>query len=217
MGEMRCPHCGSPVMVRGRQWECGWCGDSGFLARPPEPREAPDSGLHFTLELRWQEPEEEKPDLAVLEDAVARWDFSRYRDGLRDFLLAVFPELGARRSGEELRAMDAEDLLNPLWKESPALALAVWRRVLDTAEARLQDPATAEYLLRDLPGNAPGEGEARELVLRALEQDARFARQLFSSAWAGCLQEELLRAGAPALREALTVLLERNPYYKRFP
>lgn len=216
MGEMRCPHCGSPVMVRGRQWECGWCGDSGFLARPQETREAPDSGLRFTLEVRWQEPEAEKPDLAALEDAVARWDFSRYRDGLRDFLLSAFPELEAGRSGEDLRALDAEDLLNPLWKQSPALALAVWRRVLDTAEARLQDPAVAEYLLCDLPGNAPGEGEARELVLRALEQDEGFARQLFSSAHVGFLQEDLLRAGKPALREKLTGLLKQNPYYKGF-
>ena len=28
---IRCPHCGSPVMIRGNRWECGWCGDSGRL------------------------------------------------------------------------------------------------------------------------------------------------------------------------------------------
>ena len=28
---MRCPYCGSPVTVRGDFWECGYCGDSGFL------------------------------------------------------------------------------------------------------------------------------------------------------------------------------------------
>ena len=32
---MRCPWCGSPVMIRGSQWECGWCGDSGILKRTP--------------------------------------------------------------------------------------------------------------------------------------------------------------------------------------
>ena len=32
---MRCPWCGSPVMIRGSQWECGWCGDSGSLKRTP--------------------------------------------------------------------------------------------------------------------------------------------------------------------------------------
>ena len=33
MATIRCPHCGSPVMVRGNRWECGWCGDSGALKR----------------------------------------------------------------------------------------------------------------------------------------------------------------------------------------
>lgn len=32
MNTFRCPHCGSPVMLRGNWWECGWCGDSGYLA-----------------------------------------------------------------------------------------------------------------------------------------------------------------------------------------
>ena len=32
---MRCPWCGSPVMIRGPSWECGWCGDSGRLKRTP--------------------------------------------------------------------------------------------------------------------------------------------------------------------------------------
>ena len=38
MTAIRCPHCGSPVRVRGRRWECGWCGDSGGLSslRPSE-------------------------------------------------------------------------------------------------------------------------------------------------------------------------------------
>ena len=32
---MRCPWCGSPVMIRGSSWECGRCGDSGSLKRTP--------------------------------------------------------------------------------------------------------------------------------------------------------------------------------------
>lgn len=31
MNSFRCPHCGSPVMLRGNSWECGWCGDSGYF------------------------------------------------------------------------------------------------------------------------------------------------------------------------------------------
>lgn len=32
---MRCPSCGSPAMIHGSTWECGWCGDSGRLKRTP--------------------------------------------------------------------------------------------------------------------------------------------------------------------------------------
>ena len=32
MATIRCPHCGSPVMVRGRWWECGYCGDCGKIS-----------------------------------------------------------------------------------------------------------------------------------------------------------------------------------------
>lgn len=28
----RCPHCGSPVILRGNHWECGWCGDHGDVS-----------------------------------------------------------------------------------------------------------------------------------------------------------------------------------------
>lgn len=28
----RCPHCGSPVTMRGNRWECGWCGDHGDVS-----------------------------------------------------------------------------------------------------------------------------------------------------------------------------------------
>lgn len=32
---MRCPWCGSQVMIHGSQWECGWCGDFGLLTNIP--------------------------------------------------------------------------------------------------------------------------------------------------------------------------------------
>ena len=28
---VRCPNCGSPAKINGKQWECGWCGDYGYL------------------------------------------------------------------------------------------------------------------------------------------------------------------------------------------
>lgn len=37
---IQCPHCGSPVMIRGRRWECGWCGDSGGIGSLPSSERA---------------------------------------------------------------------------------------------------------------------------------------------------------------------------------
>ena len=31
VSRLSCPRCGSPVMLRGSHWECGWCLDSGDL------------------------------------------------------------------------------------------------------------------------------------------------------------------------------------------
>ena len=27
-----CPTCGSPATIRGSQWECGYCGDTGTIS-----------------------------------------------------------------------------------------------------------------------------------------------------------------------------------------
>ena len=39
---MRCPNCGAEVMIRGTQWECGYCGDCGRLAPQPQ-QDIPES------------------------------------------------------------------------------------------------------------------------------------------------------------------------------
>ena len=45
---MRCPSCGSPAMIHGSTWECGWCGDSGRLKRTPVQQPA-EITLTFSL------------------------------------------------------------------------------------------------------------------------------------------------------------------------
>ena len=44
---MRCPWCGSPVRISGDRWECGYCGDAGFLDLTPEPE------LSFTMTVSY--------------------------------------------------------------------------------------------------------------------------------------------------------------------
>lgn len=82
---IRCPHCGSPVMIRGRQWECGWCGDSGGIGSlPPSERakltQSTDDSctLTFSVTVTNTSDDEDLPryfSCAELEDMVRRWDF----------------------------------------------------------------------------------------------------------------------------------------------
>ena len=46
---MNCPWCGSPVMVRGSSWECGWCGDFGSLQRTPAKKSPNTAQITLTL------------------------------------------------------------------------------------------------------------------------------------------------------------------------
>ena len=48
---MRCPWCGSPVMIRGSSWECGWCGDFGSLQRTPEKKSQNTAQITLTLSI----------------------------------------------------------------------------------------------------------------------------------------------------------------------
>ena len=46
---MRCPWCGSPVMIRGSSLECGWCGDFGSLQRTPAKKSPNTAQITLTL------------------------------------------------------------------------------------------------------------------------------------------------------------------------
>ena len=48
---MRCPWCGSPVMIRGSSWECGWCGDFGSLQRTPAKKSQNTAQITLTLSI----------------------------------------------------------------------------------------------------------------------------------------------------------------------
>lgn len=46
---MNCPWCGSPVMIRGSSWECGWYGDFGSLQRTPAKKSQNTAQITLTL------------------------------------------------------------------------------------------------------------------------------------------------------------------------
>ena len=218
---IRCPHCGSPVMIRGSRWECGWCGDFGALSSLPASERAKlDDTARVTVTVTVNEPEEEPPKeftQAQLEAMVRRWDFTDNEDAILGLLLATFPEAASYVEADDL---GAEELLGAIYEKNPALAVDMWRKVLDVAQDHLQEPERAEYLLCDLMGNIWYGAISLWFILKAMKQDENFARQVFGNAYVGYPQEALLKAcddaGEPKLKAKLTLLLESNPHFNGF-
>lgn len=193
MTKIRCPHCGSPVRLRGQRWECTWCGDFGSLASlSPTQKAKLLQAVRTPERLASEHPRtaqaqdnlQPAPDYAALEDAVRSWDFSQYEWACRDLLLAAFPDAARRFSPVECAGMDTMDLLLAVAEADPDTAVAMMELLLNTAEGHLQQEDTA--------------------------------RQLFQNAYVDTPQEDLIRAcgqlGQPELQRKLLVLLDENPY-----
>ena len=214
-----CPHCGSPVRVRGNRWECGWCGDFGALSSLPASERAKLDGTdRITVTITVAVPDDEAPKeftQAELEAMVRRWDFTENENAIRDMLLATFPEAA---SYDEANDLGAGELLGAVYEKNPELAVEMWRKVLDVAQEHLQELERAEYLLCDLIGDVWYGSISLWFMLKAMKQDENFAQQVFGSAYVGYLQEELLKAcddsGETELKAKLTALLDVNPHFE---
>lgn len=192
MATIRCPHCGSPVMIRGSRWEYGWCGDFGSISslHPSEKAklmQAASPTIQITVMVTDTSAEEAPRSFsrAELEDMVRRWDFSENEWACRDLLIAAFPEAVRRWPTEELFEMDTMDLLVETGEHDPETAIQMMQLLLDTAESRLQDPEPAYFLLGNELYDLCLSGYIRPKLLDHLKTDDRLARQLFQSAYVG--------------------------------
>ena len=223
MATIRCPHCGSPVRIRGSRWECGYCGDFGSISslHPSEKAKlmgAATPTVQVTVTVT-DSSEEETPrrfSRAELEDMVRRWDFSENEWACRDLLIAAFPEAVSRWSEEELAEMDTMDLLVETGQREPETALEMAKLLLNTAEEHLQDKEVASQLLNWDMYDLLVSDDMLPLLVEELKWDDQLACQLFQSAYVGRPQEEILNAcgrlGEKDLQRKLLNLLERNPF-----
>ena len=228
MATIRCPHCGSPVMVRGNCWECGWCGDFGSTsslfpseqAKLVSEKSTPQVTLSFTVSVEDTTPPPRHFTRTELVDMVRRWDFSENEWACRELLIADFPDAVRRWTVEELEDMDTQELLYETGDSDPQTTVQMMKLLLDTAESHLQEPEVAEQLLRwdmcDLCRNQ----FVQVPLLKQLKHDDRLARQLFQSAYVGDIQEDLLDAcdwfGEAELKKHLYSLLTQNRYFEGF-
>ena len=225
MATIRCPHCGSPVIIRGNRWECGWCGDFGGVSslQPSEKAKLMQSAtpsISFTITVTdTSDDEEETPrsfSRSELEDMVRRWNFSEDEWACRDLLIAAFPEAVRRWSIDELSEMDTMDLLVETGEYDPETAIQMMKLLLDTAESHLQDPEPAYFLLGNELYDLCLSGYIRLRLLDHLKTDDCLARQLFQSAYVGSPQEDILLSGSQLgereLRQKLLNLLACNSF-----
>lgn len=228
---IRCPHCGSPVMIRGNRWECGWCGDFGAISslHPSEKAKlmqaaAPSVQITFTVTDTTEEPEEEASprcfSRSELEDMVRRWDFSENEWACRDLIIAAFPKAIGHLTAEDLENMDTQSLLLEVSDKDPDIAIDMIVLLLNTVEEKLKHSAVAQQLLgQDIEGTLR-DPFVQGPLLQRLKLDSRLANYLFQSAYTGVLQKDLLEAcdwfGETALKEHLYSLLEQNPYFNGF-
>ena len=224
MATIRCPHCGSPVMIRGSRWECGYCGDFGSISslQPPEKAkllQAAAPSVQVTITVTGPSHKEEPPrgfSRSELEDMVRRWDFSENEWACRDLLIAAFPEAARRWTAEELKEMDTMDLLLETGRREPETALEMVKLLLNTAEEHLQDQEAANQLLGWDMYDLLVSDDMLPLLVGELAYDDRLAHQLFQSAYVDRPQEEILNAcgrlDEKRLQQKLLELLKRNPF-----
>ena len=227
MATIRCPHCGSPVMIRDSRWECGWCGDFGSISslQPSEKAKlmqaAPSVQITITVTGAEDGPDEENSprsfSRAELEDMVHRWDFDENEWACRDLLLAAFPDAVRRWSPEEQQNMLTMDVLLGVSEYDPHTAIRMMQLLLDTAEEQLTKREVAEQLFSwDLHDLLLSE-DIQRLLLEELKWDDRLASQLFQSAYVGEPQESLLEVcdqlGETDLKTHLQALLTENLYF----
>lgn len=227
MATIRCPSCGSPVMLRGKRWECGWCGDFGELSSLSRSDKAKLARavnstipVKITVTVTDDSHSEDKKgkvfDQKALEDMVKRWDFSENEWACRDLLIAAFPQAVKPWTPEELSEMDTMDLLVETGERDPDTAVQMIKLLLDTAEEHLQTPAAARQLLGYEMYDVLMDENVLPPLVQQLKEDDRLAFQLFCSAYAGRPQEKILQAcgrlGESELQKELLELLEINPF-----
>lgn len=128
-------------------------------------------------------------------------------------ILADFPELFQWFSAEEFSEMDVLDLLEEVAERDQTLSLRMWRDVLETAKACLQDAETGAELM-DWITSYVLMREWKDELIELLEKEEELARLLFQESGAVDFQEDVLRmCGAKRnfrLGERLLKLLKEN-------
>lgn len=141
---MNCPWCDSPVTIYGSQWECGWCGDFGWLTNIPTQNRTSTQvkitlklsfAYHIDLTEKWSGMKKALCQLAPennsLSQLLGKVLLHSISEGIRH---AALPD---EKKGEELRAFmsNTPDLM--LGESAETIMRGVRQGVLFREEAAL--------------------------------------------------------------------------------
>lgn len=208
---MNCPTCGAPNVILHKDiWECGWCGDSGFIPqRIQDARRAAKTvripkEITLTLTVEPSENEDTPEQPIFFDSAVER-------------IVEQFPELKDEYESETLSGMMGAQLLEEVYRTDPQKAIAMWRS-LPEKQAPLRDPRRAEdffYLLDFLWEHEDYNEDVLAPLLDAVRKDDTLAEMVFRSHYVCKLHQYLIRAAIEQdkmeLTEHLYALLQSNP------
>ena len=208
---MNCPTCGAPDVILHKDiWECGWCGDFGFLPRSViEARKAAKTvhmpkEITLTLTVAPRENEDAPEQPIFFDSAVER-------------IVEQFSELKDEYESETLSGMMGAQLLEEVYRTDPQKAIAMWRSLPEKQEP-LRDPHRAEdsfYLLDFLWEHEDYNKDVIAPLLDAVQKDDTLAEMVFRSRYVCKLHLYLIQAALEqrktALAEHLYALLQSNP------
>ena len=207
---MNCPTCGAPNVILHKDiWECGWCGDSGFIPqRIQDARRAAKTAripkeITLTLTVEPSENEDAPKQPFFFDSAVER-------------IVEQFPELKDEYESEALSGMMGAQLLEEVYRTDPQKAIAMWRSLPEKQEP-LRDSDRAEnffYLLDFLWENEDYNKDAIAPLLDAVRKDDTLAEMMFRSHYVCRLHLYLIQAAfeqsKTELAEHLYALLQSN-------
>lgn len=208
---MNCPTCGAPNVILHKDiWECGWCGDSGFI--PQRIQDAHRAAktvripkeITLTLTVEPSENEDTPEQPIFFDSAVER-------------IVEQFPELKDGYESEALSGMMGAQLLEEVYRTNPQKAIAMWRSLPEKQEP-LQDDFLSEdffYLLDFLWYYKEFDEDAIAPLLDAIQEDDVLAKMVFRSRYVCTLHLYLIQAALEQrkteLAEHLYALLQSNP------
>lgn len=208
---MNCPTCGAPNVILHKDiWECGWCGDSGFIPqRIQDARRAAKTvripkEITLTLTVEPSENEDAPKQPIFFDSAVER-------------IVEQFPELKDEYESETLSGMMGAQLLEEVYRIDPQRAIAMWRSLPEKQEP-LRDSDRAEdffYLLDFLWEHEDYNEDVLAPLLDAVRKDDTLAEMMFRSHYVCRLHLYLIQAAfeqsKTELAEHLYALLQANP------